>query len=568
MQTVVGNSVIYTATPSGTYDSVTYQWYINTENTAGTGTPLGTENTYTYTPDTAGTYYISVVATYTYSTLTQAVTSTTATIEVQEANYSITSGDTTTYYNTLGTAVAGAAEGQTINVLNEVNDTSSITIDKNITLNIGANTITVGNGITVNSGITLALQGAGKITSGGANTIVNNGTISLSTGATIENTSSGVAITNTGTLSISNATISSSGTGVANSGTLTITGGSITGSAYGINNAGGSATIGSSTAELSTTSPVVAGGSYGMYKTGGSWSFNNGVLKGTTAGYNAEANTLREDHEVEVGTEGSYKTAYLKEKAASIPITDNYIGYYADIDDNGTVDGVIYADLAHAKSGEWGTNGWGGYSYSAVTSGLKEYKITGEHTESNSFGTKPVIAPVDKEDTRTDRFYVMALQDVNPGTYYCWYDAAYGKLDKTVEYSTNDFGAGRENTEYVMNKWTNSLWGTQNDNSSYDDMWGAIQTEVGEGWFVASKSEWAAFGGNLNITKSNYSNYGLQSYYWSSSQYSSSSAYTADVRQRLHQPQLRGQQLLCPPERDFLILSKIRNAKTRYVNNA
>ena len=203
---------------------------------------------------------------------------------------------------------------------------------------------------------------------------------------------------------------------------------------------------------------------------------------------------------------------------------EDYIGYYADIDDNGTVDGVIYADLAHAKSGEWGSGGYGVYSYSAITSGLKEYKITGEHTESNSFGTKPVIAPVDKNDTRTDRFYVMALEDVKLGS-YLWYDAAYGELDKTVTYSTNDFGAGRENTEYAMNKWTNSLWGTQND-GSYDDMWGAIQTQVGEGWFVPSKAEWSAFGDAFNITSSNVVDY-VSAYYWSSSKHDNYTAYYA-----------------------------------------
>ena len=206
---------------------------------------------------------------------------------------------------------------------------------------------------------------------------------------------------------------------------------------------------------------------------------------------------------------------------------DNYIGYYADIDDNGTVDGVIYADLAHAKSGEWDPGnagaGWGIYSYSGVTSGLKEYKITGEHTESNSFGTKPVVAPVNKEDTRADRFYVMALKDVGTTTYY-WYHSASGKLDKTVATDYNDFGDGRENTEYVMNKWTNSLWGSQNSR----DMCGAIQTEVNNGWFVASKSEWAAFGGAFSITSGNYGNYGLSDWYWSSSQYGSSSAYYAN----------------------------------------
>ena len=129
-----------------------------------------------------------------------------------------------------------------------------------------------------------------------------------------------------------------------------------------------------------------------------------------------------------------------------------------------------------------------------------------------------------------ERFYVMSLEDINPETRYCWYDEAYGKLDKTVATSKNDFGRGIENTEYVNEKWNDpSLpWGAHNDNSSYDDMWEVIQEEIADGWFVPSKSEWSAFGAAFGITRSNYSNtYGLSYIYWSSSQYDTGNAYIA-----------------------------------------
>ena len=129
----------------------------------------------------------------------------------------------------------------------------------------------------------------------------------------------------------------------------------------------------------------------------------------------------------------------------------------------------------------------------------------------------------------------MALEDINPGTSYCWYDAAYGKLDKTVATSENDFGRGRENTEYVNEKWNDpSLpWGVHNNHAAYnhDDMWEVIQEEIADGWFVPSKSEWSAFGAAFGITSSNYSNtYGLSIYYWSSSQNNTSNAYYALFR--------------------------------------
>ena len=199
--------------------------------------------------------------------------------------------------------------------------------------------------------------------------------------------------------------------------------------------------------------------------------------------------------------------------------------YYADLDSTGeiSVDGVIFADLAgEEESGEWGTNGRGVYTIPSET-GLKQYYIKGEYTDEH-FGTGKVIAPMEGT-SGNDRFYVMALNNIDSSTHY-WYYNAYGKLDNTISFSENDFGKGRENTEYVNNKWNDSSlpWGAHNSN----DMWGLIQDEVSDGWFVPSKSEWAAFGAAFGITTSNYSStYGLSIDYWSSSQSNTSYAYRA-----------------------------------------
>ena len=174
-----------------------------------------------------------------------------------------------------------------------------------------------------------------------------------------------------------------------------------------------------------------------------------------------------------------------------------------------------------------GTSGRGVYTIPSET-GLKRYYIKGEYTDEH-FGTGKVIAAMEGTSGK-DRFYVMALEDINLGTGYCWYDAAYGKLDKIVGDSDNDFGQGRENTEYVNEKWNDpSLpWGAHNDGSSRDDMWEVIQEEITDGWFVPSKSEWAAFGAAFGITTRNYSStYGLGYGYWSSSQYATYGAYDA-----------------------------------------
>ena len=189
------------------------------------------------------------------------------------------------------------------------------------------------------------------------------------------------------------------------------------------------------------------------------------------------------------------------------------VGYYADIDGNGIPDGVIYADLAVSKSGQWMDRD-GTYSYTAKTN-TKDYYISQTNYE-GPFGTKDVLTAIDGEEE--DRFYVMALEDFNTGTRYCWYDAAYGNMDDYATATSLDFGTGKANTEAMIAKWNSSAYGAQNDNGTYLDMWGAIQDKVAEGWFVPSRGEWGAFGDNLGITKNNYVNYGLSDRCWSSSQ--------------------------------------------------
>ena len=214
---------------------------------------------------------------------------------------------------------------------------------------------------------------------------------------------------------------------------------------------------------------------------------------------------------------------------------------YADFEGDGTADGIIFADLkvGNRGDGNWGDS-WGDYTI-PTEEGLKEYYVVNESYTEAKFGglTGELIAPAEGTSGK-DRFYVMALEDFNPGTRYCWYDAANGNLDSqyNVSNTANDFvvaGAeptGKTNTERMIASWNSSEYGAQNDNGTYEDMWGAIQDEVADGWFVPSKSEWSAFGGEVlelnNITSSNYDDYGLSSRCWSSSQNSTGTAYDAN----------------------------------------
>ena len=154
------------------------------------------------------------------------------------------------------------------------------------------------------------------------------------------------------------------------------------------------------------------------------------------------------------------------EEREYIDTATSYVGYYADIEGDGTVDGIIYADLAVGGSGAWNDEEWSGYEYSAVTSGLKSYYVSQEEYE-GAFGKKDVLSP---DGSGEDRFYVMALEDINPGTDYCWYSAAYGQLDKIIGETENDFETGKENTEYVLGKWREEEWGAQNADGTYENM--------------------------------------------------------------------------------------------------
>ena len=216
--------------------------------------------------------------------------------------------------------------------------------------------------------------------------------------------------------------------------------------------------------------------------------------------------------------------------------SESYVGYYADIDGDKNIDGIIYADLAVGGSGTWNSDSWSSYEYAKVAEGLKSYSISSENGTGFGNWEKPIITA--KEGTTgKDRFYVMALEDFNPGTSYCWYNAAYGKLDNLVGNTTNDFGQGKTKTTTMIAEWNkgeNGKYGAQDAR----DMWGVIQKADSAGktwdlskWFVPSKAEWAAFGDmtytKIGLTTSNYGNCGLESYYWSAAQDTTNYAYSA-----------------------------------------
>ena len=232
---------------------------------------------------------------------------------------------------------------------------------------------------------------------------------------------------------------------------------------------------------------------------------------------------------------------YVLEVPPTPATGEDYRGYYADVDGNGTPDGVIYADLNKAsESGAQYSNGNGAYTYPAKTN-LNEYTISKEKYTEGKFGEKEIIKL--KKDKGNPRFYVMALENFTTEAYtdsedsskdypaytsYYWYYGAYNHMSPLI--TSNDFGQGKENTRKMIAKWNaaGTSEGYTDSPQNNRDIWKHIQTKYQQGWYIPSRGEWAAFADyftnktdlETKLTTSNYKiTYGLSGYYWSSSQY-------------------------------------------------
>lgn len=203
--------------------------------------------------------------------------------------------------------------------------------------------------------------------------------------------------------------------------------------------------------------------------------------------------------------------------------TESQVGKYADIDGDGTVDGIIFADLMIGGSGIWNdwntkddwTNSKGTYLIPTISS-AKDYYVSQESYTNKLGGTAEVLTPI---GTGENRFYIMSLSNLS-GT-SDWYNAARGNMNDYATATNQEFGKGKDNTATMISKWEAKAYGEQD----YKDVWGRIKTQANNGWFVPSSGEWAAFAGQLGITKKNFKSKDLSGYYWSSSQCSAINAY-------------------------------------------
>ena len=196
--------------------------------------------------------------------------------------------------------------------------------------------------------------------------------------------------------------------------------------------------------------------------------------------------------------------------------TESQVGKYADIDGDGTVDGIIFADLMVGGSGIWNeydttaewANTQGTYVIPTVSS-TKDYYVSQESYTNKLGGIAEVLTPIGNGN---DRFYIMALTSKKKNVTF--YKNGVIPLNENFITSSN-FGSGRQNTINMLNKWKNDGYGPKDDN----DLWNYIQDDVKKGWFVPSSQELAAFGKNLNITRNNnFKTHNILPYIWTSTQ--------------------------------------------------
>ena len=187
---------------------------------------------------------------------------------------------------------------------------------------------------------------------------------------------------------------------------------------------------------------------------------------------------------------GTDYTKIAKLSIKSYASNDSKVGYYADVNGDGVIDGMIYADLAVGNTNTSGNNGKGTglgveYSIPIVTTGLKSYEI--ETDLQNREYLKAVTSGI-------DRFYVVALQNFD-SSYHTWYGNAKGKMNDYSSTTSIAFGQGKANTENMIKQAINDSDTVEYGELVSTDIW-YLFTGASDNWTSNMKSWWLSDGYN------------------------------------------------------------------------
>ena len=229
-----------------------------------------------------------------------------------------------TYYTTLAQAINAVPQTgtkTTIQLLQDVTETISISNKKNVELDLQSYVLSNSGTPITNSGM-LTIKSGTVSCSGTSACITNNQYASLYVnGGTISNTGSGQGIYNNGGLvtmsgnpTISNVSSSLAAVQNINKGELYIHGGTIIAENYSAvyTNNNSTLVVGVDDDSIDTASPAITGSTYGI-QADKSFKFYDGIVKGKTKQFNNDSyvtiksNTIRND-----GVDGDYKTTILE----------------------------------------------------------------------------------------------------------------------------------------------------------------------------------------------------------------------------------------------------------------
>ena len=193
-----------------------------------------------------------------------------------------------------------------------------------------------------------------------------------------------------------------------------------------------------------------------------------------------------------------------------VSTTESQVGKYIDINGDGIPEGIIFADLAVGGEGCFGYD-QGTYKIPTLKKEkkdyIKDYVIKGKFSHKLN-GEQEMLTPI---LDGFERFYIMALEDVDEDTFYFYNMSSKEKF----EYQTEDikFGTGKKNTTRLMNSWNGEKYGPKHPR----DIWGCAKKDIQNGWFIPSIDEWCAFAEQLKVTDENFQEKGFMGFYWASS---------------------------------------------------
>ena len=246
----------------------------------------------------------------------------------------------TTKYETLQGCINAAPNNThtVIEFLDDISESVTVAANKNIEFDMGTYSLSITNNVPAITNRGTLLITNGSVRNSGTQGAINqeSGTFTMTGGEVIATGSKQAVYITGGTANISGTSyLSSKTSGTPQggtmeratvqvvSGTLNLTGGTIVGvSSHAVSNEG-TVNIGTNDGTVDITTPVLQGKVYGIKSTG-TFNFYDGIIKGETDAIDGTVSATETGYQVANGTDGVYTTAYLDLINNNNSINPNY----------------------------------------------------------------------------------------------------------------------------------------------------------------------------------------------------------------------------------------------------